>query len=217
MSKHYSDQELLSIIQHFYDEHQRVPKIRELPVSKEVYRLRFGSYGDAIRMLNLSPNRRVADELLRVCMHCGTEFRSTDKHSKYCSHSCRASATNTARERSRKIPTTPCVMCGVMHTNRVYCSDKCQSDHIKVKYEAGELLSRPTLRKRVNASCCMSCGLSEWQGVPLPLELDHIDGNARNNNPSNLRMICPNCHSITPTWKSRNKGSGRKARGLPTS
>ena len=45
MKQVYSDQELLSIIQQFYDNNQRVPKIRELPVSKEVYRLRFGSYG----------------------------------------------------------------------------------------------------------------------------------------------------------------------------
>lgn len=185
-------------------------------MSKEVYRLRFGSYGNAVRSLNLSPTRRRGDELDRVCQGCGTTFRTTNKHGKYCSHSCRASVTNATRERHPNEPTNSCLFCGKQHHNKFYCSDKCQSDHNRVKFEAGELTSRSTLRKHIGATQCMVCGLSEWMGVPLPLELDHIDGNASNNLPSNLRMICSNCHSITPTWKSRNKGSGRKSRGLST-
>ena len=42
------------------------------------------------------------------------------------------------------------------------------------------------------------CGLIEWKNKPLRLELDHIDGNHFNNNLSNLRILCPNCHSQTP-------------------
>jgi hypothetical protein len=50
---------------------------------------------------------------------------------------------------------------------------------------------------------------------PIPLELDHIDGDAGNNNYDNLRVLCPNCHALTPTFKAKNKGKGRAARGLP--
>jgi 5-methylcytosine-specific restriction endonuclease McrA len=57
--------------------------------------------------------------------------------------------------------------------------------------------------------------LSKWNNLPITLEVDHIDGNASNNLPSNLRLVCPNCHSQTSTWKGGNKGKGRKSLGLP--
>ena len=53
---------------------------------------------------------------------------------------------------------------------------------------------------------------NEWQGQPLVLVLDHIDGNADNNARSNLRMVCPNCDSQLPTYKNRNFGRGRHSR-----
>jgi hypothetical protein len=48
---------------------------------------------------------------------------------------------------------------------------------------------------------CLHCGISEWQGIRITLELDHIDGNRYNDKRENLRCLCPNCHSITDTWK----------------
>jgi Zn finger protein HypA/HybF involved in hydrogenase expression len=52
---------------------------------------------------------------------------------------------------------------------------------------------------------CADCGLAEWQGFSLVLEIDHYDGNNQNNQRSNLRGLCPNCHSLTSTWRGRNK------------
>lgn len=56
---------------------------------------------------------------------------------------------------------------------------------------------------------CVICNLSEWRGLKLNLELDHIDGNNFNNTLSNLRLLCPNCHSLTDTYCGKNKNTGK--------
>jgi len=52
---------------------------------------------------------------------------------------------------------------------------------------------------------CNTCGLTEWLGNPIPLELEHIDGNNSNHLLKNLELLCPNCHSLTSTYRGRNK------------
>lgn len=56
---------------------------------------------------------------------------------------------------------------------------------------------------------CLKCGISDWLGQKLVLELDHIDGVKSNNKRKNLRGLCPNCHSQTPTFRGRNAKSPR--------
>jgi len=54
---------------------------------------------------------------------------------------------------------------------------------------------------------CSGCKLDSWIDQPIPLELDHIDGNHQNNALENLRLLCPNCHALTPTFRGKNKTS----------
>lgn len=71
-----------------------------------------------------------------------------------------------------------------------------------------ESLSYERKRKRVileQSGECYDCKLSEWKGCKLTLELEHINGNHLDNSRENLKAICPNCHSITPTWRGKNK------------
>jgi hypothetical protein len=55
---------------------------------------------------------------------------------------------------------------------------------------------------------CFECGIKEWNNKPIVLELEHTDGNNRNNLPENLKLLCPNCHSQTSTFRGRNINNG---------
>ena len=63
-------------------------------------------------------------------------------------------------------------------------------------------------------SKCARCGWSEINPYTnnIPLEIEHIDGNYKNNSESNLILLCPNCHSLTSTYKGANVEHGRKSR-----
>ncbi len=111
-----------------------------------------------------------------------------------------------------------------------YCSNVCQMEYqyqsrIR-KWMAGEenglqkigVVSgyiKRYLRRKFGDKCCL-CGWSKInvKTGKVPLVADHIDGNWRNNVERNLRLICPNCDSLTSTYAGSNRGNGRKNRVL---
>lgn len=123
-----------------------------------------------------------------------------------------------------------CIVCGkiILNSSDKYCSFACQHEFqfqewikswkignengIKGKYGISNYLRKYLFRKYNNK--CSKCG---WGKVnpysnKIPLEIEHIDGNYLNNNEDNLELLCPNCHSLTKTYKGANKGNGRKER-----
>lgn len=68
-------------------------------------------------------------------------------------------------------------------------------------------LRRRLLAEGVLEARCSCCGGTRWQEGPIPLELDHVNGDRCDNRLQNLRLLCPNCHALTPTYRGRNIGA----------
>lgn len=69
-------------------------------------------------------------------------------------------------------------------------------------------LSMRLKRRKLLIECnytCTCCNNNTWLNSPISLEIDHIDGNRANNDKTNLRVLCPNCHAQTKTYKGRNR------------
>lgn len=82
------------------------------------------------------------------------------------------------------------------------------SHFVRIPHNKGKLIAknpkRDTLKKHLiheRGHQCQKCENTEWLGQPITLELEHIDGDNQNNERSNLLLLCPNCHSQTPTWR----------------
>ena len=122
-----------------------------------------------------------------------------------------------------------CLNCGKeIEDSKKYCNNKCQKDFqyknyiknwkngletgMRGKYQVSEYVPRYLIEKSNNK--CSKCGWGEKNPYTnlIPLEIDHKDGNYLNNKEDNLELLCPNCHSLTSTWKGANKNKGREDR-----
>lgn len=66
-------------------------------------------------------------------------------------------------------------------------------------------LKNRLIKEKYLQAKCSNCGLDTWLDNPIPLELEHIDGNHLNNTLTNLTLLCPNCHALTDTYRGKNK------------
>jgi Zn finger protein HypA/HybF involved in hydrogenase expression len=155
---------------------------------------------------------------MKKCKNCG--INNAIKYSKYttgefCSSKCARSFSTKEKRKEINIAVSKKLL-GRIGISRFYSEEKWQE--IKEKrnsiYKEKLLnadfntLGEDTIRKRIlieQNNACNKCKLSEWLGKKIILELEHIDGNHYNNERNNLEMLCPNCHSLTPTWRGRNK------------
>jgi endogenous inhibitor of DNA gyrase (YacG/DUF329 family) len=116
-----------------------------------------------------------------------------------------------------------CLFCHVQLTKRhqrKFCSNKCQGRYrwentkqsisdgrYKSTWSGDRLLRRYLAQTR--GKKCEQCNLNKWNGQEIPLTVHHKDGDAGNNLPSNLNLLCWNCHGLTINFGRRNKNSTR--------
>ena len=154
------------------------------------------------------------------CKECNIEFEDLIERGRvFCSQSCNAKFNNRKRKYKYK---SKCIFCNKEIKSKKYCSKECQFNNdrniIFDKIENGDTsLYEKNYKKYLihkHGESCMECGWSERNKKTgkVPIQLEHIDGHSENNKLDNLKLLCPNCHSLTETFGALNKGNGRKNR-----
>jgi len=160
-----------------------------------------------------------------ICEKCGNDFTPRKNYKKYCSDKCRYSRVFSDESKIKKSKATKKLWKQGSFDNINWSEINSNSDKLeKSKKTWTDKLEKRIEKKESNiwvgtykkfitekyGHKCMSCGITEWNDSFVHLEMDHIDGNNKNNDLNNLRLLCPNCHSQTPTWRYKNIGKNIK-------
>jgi len=162
----------------------------------------------------------------KYCPQCGKRIPYEKRANLFCNHSCRASFHNKGVRRHGKAHF--CLSCG-KPVRRKFCNRQCQTDFryqrdvsswlaeeitgIKAYGHSVCRFVRRWVQERDGVKCSV-CGLQKWLGEPIPLVLDHVDGDFLNTRPKNLRLVCGNCNMQLPTFAGRNRGNGTRPKRI---
>ena len=81
---------------------------------------------------------------------------------------------------------------------------------VKGSYFQSFKLKRRLLSEGLKEKKCESCNLTTWMGLEIPLELHHVNGDNSDNRIENLKLLCPNCHALTDSYRGLNKSAHRE-------
>lgn len=162
------------------------------------------------------------------CEKCNAEHDGSFGSGRYCSKKCAMSRTFSEETKQKKReasinrmhkmkteePIKWAEWCEKQRTNSLKHGPRLSKER-KAAYDSKpwEELGKDGKRRRVideQKHACNLCGLSRWRGEKISLEIEHKDGNHFNDLRENLEALCPNCHSLTETWRGRNKDSRGK-------
>ena len=158
-----------------------------------------------------------------VCLNCDKQFfvigtqnqvEKASKLRKYCSKICSCTYSSSCVKNRGGSKERKCEICG--ENSKLKAGGTGRFCHLHKKrliknsdLEFHQLKNSNVMRRRLieeRSHSCEQCHLSIWLGEPIPLQMDHINGNPEDNEKLNLRLLCPNCHCMTPTWGSKNRG-----------
>jgi len=172
---------------------------------------------ERIDLYNLNPT---------LCKNCDGALTYEQRHNKFCNRSCAATINNNGVRKHGQDPGL-CPVCSKPKPRQAskYCGVECyklsnlNKGIAKINNPADntKIMCNETIRKYLILQLgnkCQRCGWCEVNPTSgkVPIELEHIDGNSTNNDLSNLTLLCPNCHSLTSTYKALNVGNGRHSR-----
>jgi RNAse (barnase) inhibitor barstar len=156
------------------------------------------------------------NQLERVLAETKSDLKIKNR-GRFCSQSCNATFNNKKRGcKTHEIK--GCLNCGEKIKNK-FCNKECYhffiNEEIRNKIEENsEIFHEGTIKKfliKKYGEKCMDCGWGKIHPITgkVPIQLEHIDGNFENNKLENLKLLCPNCNSLTLTFGALNKGNGR--------
>ena len=160
----------------------------------------------------------------KQCEYCGKDIPANKPANKFCNSHCAAKFFNARRKKNYT-----CKRCGkiLKYWGPKFCSHECHVEQRYLDYierwrvgkeKGGSWASISNYVRRwlieTKGEKCEVCGWNERhpQTGRVPVEVDHTDGNPLNHSENNLKLLCPNHHSLTPGYRALNKGNGRKQR-----
>lgn len=183
------------------------------------------------RLKTLKLNKKTFKLQKKECLNCEKEFefnnnQKVERLRKFCNNSCSAHYNNL---RKIKKDFGNCKNCNnkLNKSIKKYCNNKCQGEfkrselfklindgNNKTTEISAKMHKMYLIEKHGNK--CMDCGWCKIHPITnnVPIQLEHIDGNSDNNCLDNLKLLCPNCHSLTITYGSLNKNGRDSIRNI---